>query len=73
MLQVAFAAVPLTAELGDIDAWILVALLAAPLAVPLTRTLATHRDGPALNQLLADTGRLLAVFSLLLSVGLLLS
>ena len=73
MLALAFAAVPLIAVLGDIDAWVLLALLAAPLASPLTRTLATHRDGPALNQLLADTGRLLAVFSLLLSIGLLLS
>jgi 1,4-dihydroxy-2-naphthoate polyprenyltransferase len=73
MLALAFAAVPLIAVLGDIDAWVLLALLAAPLAIPLTRTLATHRDGPALNQLLADTGRLLAVFSLLLSIGLLLS
>ena len=41
--------------------------LAMPLAVPLARTLAAHRDGPALNQLLADTGRLLAVFSVLLA------
>jgi 1,4-dihydroxy-2-naphthoate polyprenyltransferase len=73
MLAVAFASVPLIAILGDVEAWILFVLLAAPLAIPLTRTLATRRDGPALNQLLADTGRLLAVFSLLLSVGLLLS
>jgi 1,4-dihydroxy-2-naphthoate polyprenyltransferase len=73
MLALAFAAVPLIAVLGDIDAWVLLALLAAPLAIPLTRTLATRRDGPALNRLLAETGRLLAVFSLLLSIGLLLS
>ena len=33
----------------------------------------TRRDGPALNKLLADTGRLLAVFSVLLAAGLLLS
>ena len=31
------------------------------------------RDGPALNGALAGTGRLLAVFSLLLSAGVLLS
>ncbi len=73
MLALAFASVLVVALLGDIDAWILLALLAAPLAVPLTRTLAARHDGPALNQLLADTGRLLAVFSLLLSIGLLLS
>jgi 1,4-dihydroxy-2-naphthoate octaprenyltransferase len=73
MLALAFASVPVVAVLGDLDPWILLALLAAPLAVPLTQTLATRRDGPALNELLADTGRLLAVFSLLLSIGLLLS
>jgi 1,4-dihydroxy-2-naphthoate polyprenyltransferase len=73
MLVLAFAAVPIIAIVGDIDDWILLALLATPLAVPLRRTLAARRDGPALNQLLADTGRLLAVFSLLLSIGLLLS
>jgi 1,4-dihydroxy-2-naphthoate octaprenyltransferase len=73
MLDLAFAAVPLIAIVGDIDDWIMIALLATPLAVPLARTLSSRRDGPALNQLLADTGRLLAVFSILLSVGLLLS
>jgi 1,4-dihydroxy-2-naphthoate octaprenyltransferase len=73
MLVLAFATVPVVAVLGDVDAWILIALTPVPLAVPLTRTLAARRDGPALNQLLADTGRLLALFSLLLAVGLLLS
>jgi 1,4-dihydroxy-2-naphthoate polyprenyltransferase len=73
MLDLAFAAVPVIAIVGDIDDWIMIALLATPLAVPLTRTLAKRGDGPALNKLLADTGRLLAVFSLLLSIGLLLS
>jgi hypothetical protein len=33
----------------------------------------TRTDGPALNGALAGTGRLLAVFSLLLSAGVLLS
>ena len=37
------------------------------------RALAAHRDGPTLNKLLADTGRLLAVFSVLLAAGLLIS
>ena len=56
-----------------LDAWLLLPLVSAPLAVPLARTLSTRRDGPALNQLLADTGRLLAVFSVLLAAGLLIS
>ena len=33
----------------------------------------TRTDGPSLNEALAGTGRLLAVFSLLLSAGILLS
>ena len=48
-------------------------LLAWPLALPLVRTVRTRTDGPALNEALAATGRLLAVFSLLLSAGILLS
>jgi 1,4-dihydroxy-2-naphthoate octaprenyltransferase len=73
MLVLTFAAVPVIVALGDLDWWLLLALASAPLALPLARTLAARRDGPALNGLLADTGRLLAVFSLLLSAGLLLS
>jgi 1,4-dihydroxy-2-naphthoate octaprenyltransferase len=73
MLVLAFAAVPVIAALGDLEAWILLALVSIPLAVPLARTLAARRDGTALNKLLADTGRLLAVFSLLLAAGLLLA
>ncbi len=73
MLIVAFATVPVIAALGDIETWALLALLSVPFALPLGRTLAVRRDGPALNKLLADTGRLLAVFSLLLAGGLLIS
>jgi 1,4-dihydroxy-2-naphthoate polyprenyltransferase len=47
--------------------------LCAPLAPALIRTVGTRTDGPALNGALAGTGRLLAVFSLLLSAGLLLT
>jgi 1,4-dihydroxy-2-naphthoate octaprenyltransferase len=73
MLVLAFASVPVIAALGDLEAWVLLALLSLPLAFPLGRTLARRRDGPSLNKLLADTGRLLAVFSLLLAAGLLLA
>ena len=51
----------------------LLTLAALPLVPPLLRTVATRTDGPALNGALAGTGRLLAVFSLLLAVGVLLS
>ena len=73
MLAMSFLTLPVALGFGELDAWILLPLACAPLAVPLRRTLADRRDGPSLNRLLADTGRLLAVFSLLLSAGLLLS
>jgi 1,4-dihydroxy-2-naphthoate octaprenyltransferase len=73
MLMSAFVSVAVIDALSDLESWVLLSLLAVPLAFPLARTLRTRHDGPSLNQLLADTGRLLAVFSLLLSVGLLLS
>jgi 1,4-dihydroxy-2-naphthoate octaprenyltransferase len=53
--------------------WLLLALIAAPMAPPLLRTVGTRTDGPSLNAALAGTGRLLAAYSLLLSAGLLLS
>ena len=58
---------------GGLSAWVLLALAAGPLAVPLARTVMTRSDGAALNGALADTGRLLALFSILLSAGVLLS
>ncbi|HEX2234419.1 MAG TPA: 1,4-dihydroxy-2-naphthoate polyprenyltransferase [Thermoleophilaceae bacterium] len=58
---------------GGLSAWLLVALAALPLAPPLVRTVSTRNDGPALNGALARTGLLLALFSLLLSAGVLLS
>jgi 1,4-dihydroxy-2-naphthoate octaprenyltransferase len=53
--------------------WVLLALAASPLVPPLLRTVSTRTDGVALNQALAGTGRLLALFSVLLAVGVLLS
>ena len=73
MLALSYAALPAIVLGGDLEAWILLPLASLPLALPLWPTLASNRDGPSLNKLLADTGRLLAVFSLLLAAGLLLS
>ena len=74
MLALAYIALPVTWWLSDgLDAWLLIPFLSLPLAPALARTLAAHRDGPALNKLLADTGRLLALFSVLLAAGLLMS
>jgi 1,4-dihydroxy-2-naphthoate octaprenyltransferase len=73
MLVAAFLVVPLAWLLGDLDAWVLLAWLAAPLAIPLIRTVSTRTDGPALNGALAGTGMLQLAFCVLLSAGILCS
>jgi 1,4-dihydroxy-2-naphthoate octaprenyltransferase len=73
MLAVAYAAPVAIWLLSDLQAWLLLPLATMPLALPLANTLAARRDGPSLNRLLADTGRLLGAYSLLLAAGLLLS
>jgi 1,4-dihydroxy-2-naphthoate octaprenyltransferase len=72
-LLFAYTSVGLIVATGEGEPWLLLSLISAPLAPPLMRAVATRTDGPALNAALAGTGRLLAVFSLLLSAGLLLS
>ena len=57
----------------DRSPWLLLPLLTIPLAVPLVRTVQTRTDGASLNGALADTGRLLGIFSLLLAIGVLVS
>jgi 1,4-dihydroxy-2-naphthoate octaprenyltransferase len=69
----AFAAVPAITAAGDLSWLTMLSWLAIPLAVPLARTVMERTDGPALNAALAKTGMLLALFSLLLSVGLVAS
>ena len=71
MVVVAFL-VPV-ALIPALSAWLLLPLAALPLVPPLVRTVRTRSDGPALNGALAATGRLLAVFSVLLALGVLLS
>jgi 1,4-dihydroxy-2-naphthoate polyprenyltransferase len=73
MVVLAFAAPAATWALGGLSAWLLLTLAALPLAPPLIETVSSRTDGPALNGALAGTGRLLAVFSLLLAAGVLLS
>jgi len=70
---VAFAALPITLALTDGPAWALLGLLAAPLVVRPARAVFERTDGPALNGALAGTGALLAAFSLLVSLGLLIA
>jgi 1,4-dihydroxy-2-naphthoate octaprenyltransferase len=49
--------------------WVLSTLLLAPLALRPIRTLARSTDPDRLNPLLASTGRLLVLWSLLFSIG----
>ena len=69
----AFAVLPIALWAGEASALPLVGLQAAPLALKPYRTLRDRRDGPALNGVLAATGGLLGVFSLLVTAGLLVS
>jgi 1,4-dihydroxy-2-naphthoate octaprenyltransferase len=71
MIAVAFLVPPVLVP--SLSPWVLLAWAALPLAPPLVRTVSTRTDGPALNQALAGTGRLLALYSLLLALGVLLS
>jgi 1,4-dihydroxy-2-naphthoate octaprenyltransferase len=73
MVIAAFAAPAATWAFGGLSAWLLLTLAAVPLVPPLIETVSSRTDGPALNGALAATGRLLAVFSLLLAAGVLLS
>ena len=58
---------------GQGEPWLALPLLGIALVPPVRRAVATRTDGPALNAALARTGMLLALFSVLLSAGLLLS
>jgi 1,4-dihydroxy-2-naphthoate octaprenyltransferase len=69
----AFAWLPLSLLLAGGPAWALLALLALPLAGRPARAVINRTDGPALNAALAGTGAVLAAFSVLLSVGLLIA
>ena len=69
----AFVVLPFSIWAGESQWWPLLGLLAAPLAVKPIRTLETRTDGPALNKCLAATGGLLAVYSVLVTIGLLLA
>ncbi len=73
MLALAFIAPAATWLTGGLSAWVLLTVLALPVGVRLSRTVSSRTDGPALNAALAGTGMLLAVFSLLLAIGVLLS
>ena len=73
LVGAAFVILPFTIWAGDCQWWPLLGLLAAPLAIKPIRAMETRTDGPALNKALAATGGLLAVYSVLVTIGLLLS
>ena len=75
MVYAAFVCAPLPWLLGsdELSAWLLLALLAVPLAVPVVRIVRTRSDGPSLNGALARTGMLEVAFCSLLSAGILAS
>jgi 1,4-dihydroxy-2-naphthoate octaprenyltransferase len=73
LVTAAFVALPIALWAGEASALPLIGLLAAPLALKPYRTLQERRDGPALNGVLAATGGLLGIFSLLVTAALLIS
>ena len=73
MVYLSFVVPLIVAAAGDLSWWVLLAVASLPLAPPLVRTVRTRTDGASLNAALAATGRLLAVYSVLLAAGVLLS
>jgi 1,4-dihydroxy-2-naphthoate octaprenyltransferase len=73
MIVVSYLTVVAIPLAGGLSWWVALPLLTLPLVPPLGRTVTRRSDGPSLNRALADTGRLLGVFSLLLAAGILLS
>ena len=75
MIYGAFVCAPLPWLLGsdELTAWVLLPLVALPLAVPVVRIVRSRSDGPSLNGALARTGLLQLVFCSLLSAGILAS
>ena len=71
LLTSAFLVPVLLAAWGMAEAWVLLPLLSAPLALSLARRVVST-SGPAMNPLLFKTARLELIFALLLSAGLVL-
>jgi 1,4-dihydroxy-2-naphthoate octaprenyltransferase len=67
------AQIPWIAGAASLSPWLLLVLLAVPLAAPIVRTVRSRTDGPSLNGALAKTGLLQLVFCVLLSAGILAS
>ena len=72
MTYLPYAVPVVVAAASDLSWWLLLPLASLPLAPPLVRTVRSRTDGASLNAALAGTVRLLALYSLLLAVGVLL-
>ena len=70
MIGLSYALLPLVLIAGTRWAPALAALLSLPLAAKPLRAVRNSTDGPALNAALADTGKLLGVYALLVTVAL---
>jgi 1,4-dihydroxy-2-naphthoate polyprenyltransferase len=69
----AFVVLPIALVAGSASPLPLVAFLSLPMAIKPLRAMSNRTDGPSLNAALAGTGALLGVFSLLVSIGLLIA
>jgi 1,4-dihydroxy-2-naphthoate octaprenyltransferase len=66
--------IPVTLWLGGrISAWVILPVFSLPLALSLVRRIWLDSDGDTLNQMLARTAKLALIFSLLLSIGIILA
>lgn len=58
---------------GRSSVWVILPVFSLPLAISLTRLIWKSAGGPVLNEALASTAKLALIYSLLLSIGLILS
>jgi 1,4-dihydroxy-2-naphthoate octaprenyltransferase len=72
LLAAAYLSVLVLGASGVLPPWIGLSWLSLPLAIPLTRSVYTQH-GRALNRVLAGTGQLELVFSLLFALGLVIA
>jgi 1,4-dihydroxy-2-naphthoate polyprenyltransferase len=73
LVAAAYVVLLLTLALNGGAWWAALGAVSAPLALRPMRAVLTRTDGPALNGALAGTGALLGLFSLLVSVGLVIA
>jgi 1,4-dihydroxy-2-naphthoate octaprenyltransferase len=73
MVLIALAAPLVVAAAGGLSWWLALTVLSWGLVPPLWNKVRGPADGPTLNAALADTGRLLAIYSVLLATSVLIS